>query len=75
MTVREIQQALRTIGWPLAVDGIYGPRTTAAVSQFQRGYTLQARLAPSAIDHLLSDGEGLHDRQQHRHQPARHPRR
>jgi zinc D-Ala-D-Ala carboxypeptidase len=42
MTVREIQQALRQIGWPLAVDGVYGPRTTAAVFQFQRGYALEA---------------------------------
>lgn len=41
MTVQEIQQALRTIGWPLAVDGVYGPRTTAAVYQFQRGYALE----------------------------------
>lgn len=40
MTVREIQTALRRIGWPLAVDGVYGPRTTAAVYQFQRGYAL-----------------------------------
>lgn len=42
MTVREIQRALRTIGWPLAVDGVAGPRTTAAVRQFQRGYALEA---------------------------------
>lgn len=41
MTVREIQQALRAIGWPLAIDGVYGPRTTAAVYQFQRGYALE----------------------------------
>lgn len=40
MTVREIQGALRAIGWPLTVDGVYGARTTEAVRQFQRGYAL-----------------------------------
>lgn len=46
MSTREIQRSLREIGWPLAVDGVYGLRTTAAVRAFQRGYTF-ARLGAS----------------------------
>jgi peptidoglycan hydrolase-like protein with peptidoglycan-binding domain len=38
MTVREIQEHLRHIGWPLKVDGEHGARTQEAVSDFQRGF-------------------------------------
>jgi hypothetical protein len=36
--VRDAQKRLKSIGWPLAVDGIPGDRTCAAVVQFKRGY-------------------------------------
>lgn len=39
MGVREIQQSLRDIGWPLIVDGRAGPLTREAVYFFQLGYT------------------------------------
>ena len=41
-STRGIQQALRDIGWPLAVDGVFGARTREAVRDFQRGYALAA---------------------------------
>lgn len=37
--VREVQSDLRTIGWPLAVDGQYGPVTERTVKRFQYGWT------------------------------------
>lgn len=39
MNATEIQQALVTIGWPIAVDGDIGARTREAVADFQHGYT------------------------------------
>jgi Peptidase M15/Putative peptidoglycan binding domain len=42
MSTRSVQQALRDIGWPVQVDGVFGPRTRAAVRDFQRGYTFEA---------------------------------
>lgn len=39
MNTAEVQQALRSIGWPIAVDGSYGDVTHQAVADFQRGFT------------------------------------
>lgn len=38
--VREAQQLLRRIGWPITVDGSLGPKTREAVTDFKRGYNL-----------------------------------
>ena len=38
MNVREIQQKLQDVGWPLQVDGQNGPQTSSAVWDFQAGY-------------------------------------
>ncbi len=38
MTTREVQQALKKLGWPLRVDGAWGRETFAAVKDFQRGF-------------------------------------
>jgi peptidoglycan hydrolase-like protein with peptidoglycan-binding domain/DNA invertase Pin-like site-specific DNA recombinase len=44
--VREVQRTLRRLGWqPGPVDGLYGPRTKAAVTRFQTA----ARLAADGI--------------------------
>jgi len=44
-TTKAVQQALVALGWPLTVDGSYGPRTFEAVTDFQRLY-VAAALAP-----------------------------
>ncbi|MCP4227694.1 MAG: hypothetical protein GY773_30490 [Actinomycetia bacterium] len=38
-SVKMVQRQLRTIGWPLVVDGILGTFTRRALRDFQRGYT------------------------------------
>ncbi len=38
MTTREVQEHLRTIGWPIAADGAAGPQTARAVRDFQGGW-------------------------------------
>ncbi len=44
-TTKAVQQALVALGWPITVDGAYGPRTFDAVADFQRMYCAAA-LAP-----------------------------
>lgn len=39
MNNKDIQGHLVRIGWPLEVDGVIGPRTKEAISDFQTGYT------------------------------------
>lgn len=38
MTTRQAQSALASIGWPIKVDGVRGPKTSQAIKDFQRGY-------------------------------------
>lgn len=38
MTTEEVQQALKTLGWPIDVDGSFGPHTFEAVRDFQRAH-------------------------------------
>lgn len=42
METRDVQTYLGRIGWPLAVDGVNGPKTREAVSDFQLGYAFQS---------------------------------
>lgn len=46
LSVEEVQQALKAIGWPLSVDGRLGSQTREALADFQRGYAV-ARLRVS----------------------------
>src|SRR5688572_13790160 len=41
--IREAQERLRQIGWPLKVDGQLGPRTREAVEDFKRGFNLYGK--------------------------------
>jgi lysozyme len=47
MSTREVQQALKRLGWPLKVDGAWGQQTYAAVRDFQRAF---AYWGPLVID-------------------------
>ena len=38
----QLQQAITRIGWPLAADGVFGPRTAAALTAVQRANGLPA---------------------------------
>jgi zinc D-Ala-D-Ala carboxypeptidase len=39
MNTRQVQEALRSLGWPIDVDGAWGGQTFEAVRDFQRGFT------------------------------------
>ena len=39
--VKGIQRGLREVGFPIAVDGILGPRTHAAIHEFKRGWAFR----------------------------------
>lgn len=47
MNTKEVQEALKKLGWPIQVDGSFGERTRRAVRNFQRGF---------AFWNLLDDG-------------------
>lgn len=47
MNTSDVQWHLHKIGWPIAVDGSFGPQTKAAVTEFQSGW---------AFADLLVDG-------------------
>jgi zinc D-Ala-D-Ala carboxypeptidase len=47
MDTKEVQAALRDLGWPIDVDGSFGPTTRQAVLDFQQGFS---------FDDLLVDG-------------------
>ncbi len=63
--IEDVQNALRTIGWPIQADGDDGPRTFEAVRDFQRGFAFWALEADGdpgpktrkALEHALdTDG-------------------
>lgn len=45
----ELQRALRLLGWPIRVDGVIGPRTTAALRDFQKGYAFSTLVAGGGV--------------------------
>jgi len=56
--VRKIQQALHAHGAKINVDGVWGPKTVAAVRRFQRLHGLRAtgRVDHATMRHLLQHG-------------------
>jgi peptidoglycan hydrolase-like protein with peptidoglycan-binding domain len=55
--VREYQQSLRDLGWPLVPDGEAGPRTFEATRDFQRGFAfwdlvIDGRVGPKTREAL-----------------------
>lgn len=64
MTTREVQQALSNLGWPISVDGAYGPQTRGAVMEFQNGFGFWNLLVDGlagpqthhALPHSLANG-------------------
>ena len=41
MTTKDVQATLRSLGWPLNVDGRKGPVTVTAIKDFQRGFAFK----------------------------------
>jgi GH25 family lysozyme M1 (1,4-beta-N-acetylmuramidase) len=48
---KQVQQLLKTIGWPIKADGKRGPKTAQAIKDFQRAYVGDPEQPP-----LLGDG-------------------
>lgn len=48
----ELQRGLRLLGWPIAVDGAIGARTTDAVRDFQRGFAFSTLVAGGGVGPL-----------------------
>ena len=61
MNTQEIQEALLSIGWPIATDGVSGPKTKEAILDFQAGFAFEALdqdgiagpLTQAALTHCL----------------------
>jgi GH25 family lysozyme M1 (1,4-beta-N-acetylmuramidase) len=51
LSTKEVQRLLKQIGFPIKVDGSRGPKTAAAIRDFQRGYVGAPPVPP-----LLEDG-------------------
>jgi hypothetical protein len=48
MTTKEVQEALRKLGWPIKADGSFGEHTFRAVKNFQRGFAFWDLIADGA---------------------------
>lgn len=55
--VREAQQRLRHIGWPIQVDGNLGPRTREAIADFKRGFNLYGKKGDNIKPFATVDGK------------------
>ena len=51
MDIKQVQQLLEQIGFPVTVDGVHGTQTSQAIKDFQRGY-----LGDPPVKPLLQDG-------------------
>lgn len=55
--VREAQERLRNIGWPIQVDGNLGPRTREAIADFKRGFNLYGKKGDNIKPFRTVDGK------------------
>ena len=69
--VRDIQRRLTSLGFPVEADGTYGPKTAAAVAQFQesRGLPADRIVGPETWSALVEAGFRLGDRMLYRRSP------
>lgn len=51
MDIKEVQQALKEIGWPIAVDGEMDDQTHNAIKDFQRGFAWWDLLIDGHVGH------------------------
>ena len=69
--VRDIQRRLTGLGFPVVVDGTYGPHTAVSVTQFQesRGLPADGIVGPETWRSLVEAGFNLGDRMLYRRSP------
>jgi GH25 family lysozyme M1 (1,4-beta-N-acetylmuramidase) len=53
LSTSEVQTRLKTIGWPIAVDGVRTDKTARAIMDFQRGFVGDGVVGPLGEDGLV----------------------
>jgi len=55
LSISDVQKHLKTVGWPIKIDGAAGPKTAQAIKDFQRGFVGDNTFAALGEDGVVGD--------------------